>query len=360
VKTWNAAGVATTSPDFTFTTAPTRQTRLLGNAEIDERRTTIAGGQAFAFQYSASATGLASMLRLYIDTANQARAVGVGLYSDEAGRPGALLAQSEIERPIAGAWNTGVLPAVNLVQGTSYWIGVVNPVGSGTLAVRGDTGGGTSHPALQPSLRALPFTWVSGPGAGTTTLSAAVQQLTPAATLTEPADGVSVSDSVPVSVTVDDEVPVTSVQLLVDSQPVGSPKRAAPFTFDWDTRQSTTHEFHAVSARVTDALGRLTITAPVFVYVDNGSAITQVSASGITSTSAWISWTTDSYSDGEVEFGPTVAYGRSAPLNTSFGWLHRQQLTGLSPGTTYHYRVKSRDVRGALGTSGDAIFTTAP
>jgi hypothetical protein len=95
------------------------------------------------------------------------------------------------------------------------------------------------------------------------------------------------------------------------------------------------------------------------VYVDNGATISQVAASGITATSAWISWSTDSYSDSQVEFGPTIAYGQLTSADVSMTWLHRQLLTGLVPGTTYHFRVRSRDVRGAIGTSADATFTTS-
>ena len=38
---------------------------------------------------------------------------------------------------------------------------------------------------------------------------------------------------------------------------------------------------------------------------------------------------------------------------------HSQAVSGLQPGTLYHYRVKSRDAAGNLATSGDFTFTTA-
>src|SRR5690606_14906665 len=37
---------------------------------------------------------------------------------------------------------------------------------------------------------------------------------------------------------------------------------------------------------------------------------------------------------------------------------HSQPLTGLLPGTTYHYRVLSRDAAGNLATSADFSFVT--
>jgi hypothetical protein len=35
------------------------------------------------------------------------------------------------------------------------------------------------------------------------------------------------------------------------------------------------------------------------------------------------------------------------------------QLTGLAPASTYHYRVRSRDINGALAVSPDQTFFTA-
>src|SRR4029450_10301370 len=37
---------------------------------------------------------------------------------------------------------------------------------------------------------------------------------------------------------------------------------------------------------------------------------------------------------------------------------HSVAVSGLSPSTTYHYRVKSKDAAGNLATSGDLTFTT--
>ena len=166
---------------------------------------------------------------------------------------------------------------------------------------------------------------------------------------------------VPLTATVDDDAAVVSVQFLVDDAPVGNDAAVrAPFGFVWDSRAATTHEFHTVSVRVTDALGRVGTSTPVYVHVDNGAAFTQVAASQVTANNAWISRSTDSFSDSQVEFGGTAAYGQLTPQNEALTWQHRQLLTGLLPGTTYHFRVKSRDLRSVLGTSTDFTFRTPP
>lgn len=88
--------------------------------------------------------------------------------------------------------------------------------------------------------------------------------------------------------------------------------------------------------------------------------ISLVSASSITDNYAVITWTTDELSDSQIEYGLTANYGSQTTLNTSMVTSHSQNLTGLSLSTTYHYRVKSRDAAGNLGTSDDFTFKTFP
>jgi hypothetical protein len=87
--------------------------------------------------------------------------------------------------------------------------------------------------------------------------------------------------------------------------------------------------------------------------------ISAVSSSGIGTTGAIISWTTDEPSDSKVQYGTTIGYGSSTPLDSSLVTSHSQALSGLTPRTLYHYRVKSKDAAGNLAASGDYTFTTA-
>ncbi|HMC68252.1 MAG TPA: LamG-like jellyroll fold domain-containing protein, partial [Mycobacteriales bacterium] len=68
--------------------------------------------------------------------------------------------------------------------------------------------------------------------------------------------------------------------------------------------------------------------------------------------------TTDENADGQVEYGTTSAYGSTTPVASTFVTSHAIGLSGLSPTTLYHYRVKSRDGWGNLAVSGDSTFTT--
>jgi len=87
--------------------------------------------------------------------------------------------------------------------------------------------------------------------------------------------------------------------------------------------------------------------------------LSSIAAGSITSTSATITWSTNEVATSQVEYGLTTSYGSSSALNSSLVTAHSRVLNGLSPSTTYHYRVISRDAAGNTGTSGDRTFTTA-
>ena len=86
--------------------------------------------------------------------------------------------------------------------------------------------------------------------------------------------------------------------------------------------------------------------------------ITDVLTVGIGSVAATVTWTTDEPADSQVQYGLTGAYGSTSALNVTLLTAHSQVLTGLNPGTTYHFRVKSRDASGNLTNSADFTFTT--
>jgi len=87
--------------------------------------------------------------------------------------------------------------------------------------------------------------------------------------------------------------------------------------------------------------------------------ISAVAATGISYSQATVSWTTDEPSDSQVEYGWTAAYGSQTPLDSDLVTGHAVQLTGLSSGTVYHYRVRSADEAGNEAFSSDKTFQTA-
>jgi lysophospholipase L1-like esterase len=86
-------------------------------------------------------------------------------------------------------------------------------------------------------------------------------------------------------------------------------------------------------------------------------AITNIGAAP-SNTSAAITWTTDEPSTSQVDFGTTAGYGTTTTLDSNLVTSHSVSLSGLSPNTLYHFRVRSGDVSQNVQTSGDATFTT--
>jgi hypothetical protein len=123
---------------------------------------TNASGVAEAFQYTASASGTATELVLYVDPSASGLQIIVGVYSDVGNSPGSLLAQGSINLPVNGAWNTFSIPPTTITAGTSYWIAVVVPHGLGTVAFRDVPCCGRAQGSSQTNLTTLPATWSPG------------------------------------------------------------------------------------------------------------------------------------------------------------------------------------------------------
>lgn len=90
-----------------------------------------------------------------------------------------------------------------------------------------------------------------------------------------------------------------------------------------------------------------------------GPVITGPTADSITETSARITWSLSEPGTGQVEYGATTSYGSLSTAETSFNYTtHVQIIGGLTAGTDYHFRVKSKDAAGNETISPDKTFTT--
>jgi hypothetical protein len=95
------------------------------------------------------------------------------------------------------------------------------------------------------------------------------------------------------------------------------------------------------------------------IIVDTAPPVmTALSASGITSTGATITWATDEPATSQVEYGTSNTYGTVTATQTTLGTPHEVTLPQLTAGTTYHYRVSSQDAAGNLAVSEDQTFAT--
>ncbi len=114
---------------------------------------------------------------------------------------------------------------------------------------------------------------------------------------------------------------------------------------------------NAITAIASDKYNN-TASDTINVSLSSLPAISNIVVTDITSDSAIITWTTDQQADSLVEYGTTTAYGSSesdASLTTS----HSITLSGLTPGTLYHFKVTSTNAYGIPSSSGDNMFTTS-
>ena len=165
-------------------------------------------------------------------------------------------------------------------------------------------------------------------------------------------------------------------QALATNEPTGEKIR---YEFDWGDGRTTvtemvnsntpkvvsqswlTEKIYDVKVKAVDAAGGISVWSDsLSICVDSTPPlITDVSATAITTTSSTITWKTNEPADSQVEFGETMAYGTLTPIISALITNHSLAIQGLSPNTTYHFRVKSRDAATNLATSGDFTFTTA-
>ncbi len=73
-----------------------------------------------------------------------------------------------------------------------------------------------------------------------------------------------------------------------------------------------------------------------------------------------ITCTSDTPVATSVNYGTTVDYGGSSPAEPTASTSHEIALTGLTPGTVYHYRISYSTGCGAPLTTSDATFKTLP
>jgi Bacterial Ig domain/IPT/TIG domain/Purple acid Phosphatase, N-terminal domain/Putative collagen-binding domain of a collagenase len=87
-------------------------------------------------------------------------------------------------------------------------------------------------------------------------------------------------------------------------------------------------------------------------------AISNVATTIVTMTSVTVTWQTNVPANSQVEYGTSSSYGSFTALDGTMVTSHQETISGLKPGTLYHYRVHSAEANGSA-VSGDQTLTTA-
>lgn len=143
----NASGTSAISGMPSLTTTAAASGLLFGlNSTSGTAADTSDAGTIDSYQFTASASGTADVLQVFLGAASVATTLQIGLYSDSAGKPGALLGFATLTGAQASAWNAVTLPTgVAITSGTKYWIAVLSPTsGSVTLMMTSSIGVNTN------------------------------------------------------------------------------------------------------------------------------------------------------------------------------------------------------------------------
>ncbi len=87
-------------------------------------------------------------------------------------------------------------------------------------------------------------------------------------------------------------------------------------------------------------------------------SLSAIAINNLTTTTATATWTSNEATDAQIDFGLTTAYSTHLGNSTISGMSHQLVLSNLEPGTTYHWRIASRDAAGNLTYSADQTFMT--
>ena len=139
---------------------------------------TASAGQGRALPFHARAAGATGAVHLYVDSANTATTLLVGLYANRWHRPGALLSTGSALLPAARRVGHGAAGVDQLVSGATYWLAVLGT--GGTLRFRDHTHGPcASLASAQTNLETPAATWSTGSSNGPCPVSAYATAATP-------------------------------------------------------------------------------------------------------------------------------------------------------------------------------------
>jgi hypothetical protein len=178
----------------------------------------------------------------------------------------------------------------------------------------------------------------------------------PSVWLLSPGNNQAVTGTITVSATASQDTEALQFQLNGGS--LGPTVTSGACSMNWNTAAVPDGNY-TLTVVGYDASGNATTSSPSTVTVENSiPLISGIVTSGITDTSAVVTWSTNQLSSSSVDYGVN-SYTNSTPLDVNLTTQHAATLVGLQPGTTYHFRVSSWNGVGLLATSGDLSFTTA-
>ena len=106
-------------------------------------------------------SGSVTEVQLYLGASTTATKVTAGIYNDNNGHPGTLVAQGTLNTVKPDAWNAISIPAASVTAGNPYWIATMGL--DGQIEFLDQLSSGTSvmeRTSTRSTLTTLPDTWV--------------------------------------------------------------------------------------------------------------------------------------------------------------------------------------------------------
>ena len=135
---------------------------IVGNKTLEPTLDKNPQGIAEAFKTTALQNGTVNALQVYLDASSLTKVLVAGIYSDNAGHPGTLLAKGKLITVKAGATNTVAISPIALVTNKLYWIAILGAKGEISFRDRMGTGNVPMEASYAKNLTSLPNKWVTG------------------------------------------------------------------------------------------------------------------------------------------------------------------------------------------------------
>ncbi len=121
--------------------------------------------------------------------------------------------------------------------------------------------------------------------------------------------------------------------------------------------EATVYHYRVVSI---DAIGNRTNSSNQTFTTSDVSApqFSNITSTSVSTSSVTITWDTNELARRQVEYGLTTSYSASTTLSTASSTSHSVTITGLTPATTYNYRVIGYDQSNNQANSSNNTFTT--
>jgi len=118
-----------------------------------------AQGTAEAFQTVPAKSGVVTNAQIYLDASSTATELIAGIYKNNNGHPGTLIAQGKLSTLKSGAWNTVSIPVAAVTAGQPYWIAILGSKGKIGFLDQIGSSTGLMETSASTTLTSLPGTW---------------------------------------------------------------------------------------------------------------------------------------------------------------------------------------------------------